>query len=203
MSVEVRLAAPSDAAGIGALFARAFAADPVTSWVTPDSARRAGLLQRLNTAIARHEGIPRGSTYVAETPAGLVGAAVWQPPGQRPVNWRAPQYAVPFALTAGLALGRDIPRMTAAGRAAAKARPRRPHWYLQLLGVDPAAQHSGVGSAIVLDQLRRIDEQRQPAYLETTVENLEFYERFGFEVTGELAMPSGAPTEYSLLRESR
>jgi hypothetical protein len=106
MSVEIRLAVASDAGAIGQLFARAFANDPVTSWVTPSRARRERLLQRLNTVIARYEGIPRGATYVARDNDTVIGAAIWQPPGPHPISWRT----IPFALLAGRALGRDMTR---------------------------------------------------------------------------------------------
>lgn len=196
--VDIRLARAADATEIGRVLARAFAHDPVTSWVTRDPGRRERVLLRLNTAIARHEGIPRGATYVAEAASGIVGAAVWQPPARLSLRWRS----VPFALTAGLTLGRDIPRMTTMGRAAARARPHARHWYLQLLGVDPDAQHTGVGSALLRAHLAVVDSQRLPAYLETTAENLSFYERLGFGVAHEISVSRGAPLEFSLIRSA-
>lgn len=199
MTVEVRLATIADAAAIGEVFAAAFADDPVTSWVTPDAGRRARLLRRLNTAIARYEGVPLGATYVAVDGVVVVGAAVWRPPGRTRLRWSS----VVFGPVAGAALGRSIPRTVAAGRAAARSRPREPHWYLQLLGVRPDVQGSGVGSALVREHLRVVDAARVPACLETTVENLGFYARLGFEVAGEVVMPRGAPVEHSLVRTTR
>ncbi|HEX4059096.1 MAG TPA: GNAT family N-acetyltransferase [Galbitalea sp.] len=196
MTVEVRHATLADAAAIGEVFALAFAQDPVTSWVTPDAGRRARLLVRLNTAIARYEGIRLGATYVAVDAGRLVGAAIWRPPGRAPLRFGS----VRFALVSGVALGLSIPRTIAAGRAAAGARPREPHWYLQLLGVDPDIQGCGVGSALVGEHLRVVDAAGLSACLETTGENVGFYGRLGFEVVGEIAMPVGAPREYSLVR---
>ncbi|HEX4442315.1 MAG TPA: GNAT family N-acetyltransferase [Galbitalea sp.] len=196
MGVEIRLAVAADAPAIGEVFARAFANDPVTSWVTPDPMRRVRLLRRLNTLIAHYEGIPHGATYVAGDGTEVVGAAIWQPPGRHPVT----ASSIPFSLRAGRAIGRDIPRMISAGRAAAAARARNGGWYLQLLGVDPRAQNTGIGSALVREQLRIIDDQRSPATLETTVENLPFYRHLGFEPVGEIVIGRGAPLEYSLLR---
>jgi ribosomal protein S18 acetylase RimI-like enzyme len=196
VGVEVRLAGTADAEVIGAIYSRAFAHDPVTSWVTPDAERRERLLRRLNGLIARYEGVPRGATHIAEDAGRAVGAAIWQPPGPHPFSWRT----VPFSLRAGSALGRDIPRMIAMGRAVYAARPKAAHWYLQLLGVEPDAQGSGVGSALVREQLKKVDAQGLPAYLETTKENLEFYGRLGFEVVGEIVIGDEAPREYSLVR---
>jgi len=196
MGVDVRLARGSDAAAIGSALARAFADDPVTSWVTPDPARRARVLARINAAIARYEGIPRGATYVADNDGIVVGAAIWQPPSH-PATWRS----IPFALVTGATLGRDIPRMTRAGAAAARSRPRERHWYLQLLAVDPTVQGTGLGSALVRAHLEIVDAQRLPAYLETTAENLPFYRRLGFLPTGDIKIGGGAPKEFSLLRK--
>jgi ribosomal protein S18 acetylase RimI-like enzyme len=194
MGVEIRLARPSDAVAIGSVFARAFAGDPVTSWVTPDAARRARVLRRMNTAIARYEGVPRGATYVAIVSGEVVGAAIWQPPGARVVTWRG----VPFALMAGQVLGRDMGRMIAAGRAAARARPGRPHWYLQLLGVDPDAQGDGVGGLLVREGLRVVEESGVGAHLETTEENVGFYRQLGFVVRGEFRVGREGVVEYSM-----
>jgi ribosomal protein S18 acetylase RimI-like enzyme len=194
--MDIHLAVAADAGAIGELYSRAFADDPMTSWVTRGAVRRSRVLRRLNTAIARYEGIPRGASYVARDAGAIVGAAIWQPPGAHPISWNS----VPFALTAGRALGRDMGRMIAMGRAVAAARGSARSWYLQLLGIDPDRQGSGIGSALVREHLRVADEQRVSAHLETTIENLGFYARLGFEVTGEIVTGRGAPMEFSLVR---
>ena len=86
------------------------------------------------------------------------------------------------------------------GRAVAAARRGTRSWYLQLLGVEPDRQGSGIGSALVREHLRLADRQGVAAYLETTIENLGFYGELGFEVIGEIGIGRGAPVEYSLLR---
>jgi ribosomal protein S18 acetylase RimI-like enzyme len=48
-----------------------------------------------------------------------------------------------------------------------------------------------------------VDEDELVAYLETTVENLGFYGRLGFEVVGEIVIHPSAPREYSLMRSRR
>lgn len=196
MSTEVRAAVAADAVEIGAVFSRAFANDPVTSWITADAARRDRLLRRLNTLIARYEGIPRGATYVALRDGSIVGASIWQPPGRPRLGWGT----IPFSLGAGRALGRDMARMIAAGRAAAGARSWSDSWYLQLLGVSPDAQGDGVGSALVRAHLAVVDAERSDAGLETTAENLAFYARLGFESVRQITIAPGAPIEFALRR---
>lgn len=67
-----------------------------------------------------------------------------------------------------------------------------PHLYLWFLGVDPSAQGGGVGRALLAELHADSDAAGVPTYLETaTPQNLGFYERDGYEVIGEIPMPSG------------
>jgi GNAT superfamily N-acetyltransferase len=65
----------------------------------------------------------------------------------------------------------------------ARWNPTRPHWHLGPVGVDPQSQGRGVGSALVADFCRRVDDAGALAYLETDKrENVPFYEKHGFTV---------------------
>jgi len=67
-----------------------------------------------------------------------------------------------------------------------KRDPDRPHSHYGPFGVDPALQGRGVGSLVLAEYTRRLDEGSEDAYLETDKpENVRLYERFGFQVTGE------------------
>jgi ribosomal protein S18 acetylase RimI-like enzyme len=77
-----------------------------------------------------------------------------------------------------------------------------PHWYLLIVGVDPALQGKGLGSALVKEGLARADDTRCPCYLETSEErNLAFYERLGFVVVGTAPLGKGAPPGWAMRRE--
>ena len=53
---------------------------------------------------------------------------------------------------------------------------------------------SGLGSALINQMLRRIDEDALPAFLDTSEpDNLGYYERFGLLVTAESTLPNGIP----------
>ncbi len=68
----------------------------------------------------------------------------------------------------------------------ARMDPGRPHSHFGPFGVDPSLQGRGVGSLVLAEYTRRLDERREDAYLETDKpENVRLYKRFGFEVTGE------------------
>ena len=79
--------------------------------------------------------------------------------------------------------------------------PGEPHWYLPLIGVDPARQGRGLGSALMRHALAACDRDRLPAYLESSSPaNIPLYERHGFERLG--AIQSGdSPTVVPMLRK--
>ena len=76
----------------------------------------------------------------------------------------------------------------------AALKPPGPCWYLNGISVDPSAQRTGLGSALINQMLPRIDDDALPAFLDTSEpDNLGYYERFGFLVTAELTLPNGIP----------
>ena len=67
-----------------------------------------------------------------------------------------------------------------------KRDPDEPHSHLGPLGVDSHLQGRGIGSAILAEYTRRLDERSLLGYLETDKrENVVLYERHGFEVVEE------------------
>jgi ribosomal protein S18 acetylase RimI-like enzyme len=76
------------------------------------------------------------------------------------------------------------------------------HWYLAGIGVEPAVQRHGVGSALLRPGLDAADRAGLPAALLTNSErNLAFYERHGFRVIHEGETPSGGPHAWMMRRE--
>jgi ribosomal protein S18 acetylase RimI-like enzyme len=72
--------------------------------------------------------------------------------------------------------------------------PRETHWYLPLIGVDPAHQRNGFGAALLQDTLRQCDRDHAVAYLESTnAANVPLYKRHGFEVLGTIQVGSSPP----------
>jgi ribosomal protein S18 acetylase RimI-like enzyme len=77
---------------------------------------------------------------------------------------------------------------------------QEPHWHLTKIGVDPARQGQGIGSALMQHRLAACDKEGLPAYLESSnPANLPFYERHGFEVLGEIQAGS-SPKLFPMLR---
>lgn len=68
----------------------------------------------------------------------------------------------------------------------ATIQPKVPMTYLWFIGVDPLAQGQGIGSKLLQEIINYSNSNKRPIYLETsTVKNLPWYEKFGFEVYNE------------------
>ncbi len=81
--------------------------------------------------------------------------------------------------------------------------PLEAHWHLPLIGVDPAHQGKGIGSALLSHILNVCDGQNVPAYLEaTSPRNAPLYERHGFEAVGSIQV-ADSPQSIPMLRKPR
>ena len=75
-------------------------------------------------------------------------------------------------------------------------------WYLAWLGVDPAAQRTGTGTALLQDMFARLDAQGVATYLETEKEaNVAYYLKQGYKVVHEGVLPEGGPGYWCFLRQ--
>jgi ribosomal protein S18 acetylase RimI-like enzyme len=75
-----------------------------------------------------------------------------------------------------------------------RAHFHEPHLYLWQLAVDPAAQRSAVGRALMTRVIADAERATIPIYLETAnPDNVPYYRSFGFAETGREPLPRGAP----------
>ena len=193
---ETRGAMAEDLEAIAATLARAFFDDPMIMHLIPDEARRAAKSPRLFGTLFKLA-LPFGACDV--TP-GCESATLWRPPGK----WHMPfwQYLVhgPALLDV---FGTNVTKVMATMDQVESVHPHAPHWYLQTIGTDPAAQGKGFGGRLMRRRLALVDEAHAPAYLESSKEaNIPIYQSFGFAVTGEIRIPNG-PTLYAMWREPR
>jgi len=187
----VRLARAADIDELAQVLGRAFDDDPVMNHVITARpvAPRAALL--LGTIAKVH--LDDGAVYVAEDPStgAILGGAIWAPPDR----WKTPLLAYVKHLPSVLrAVGlRGIPKISVLD-AIEREHPTAPHYYLAVIGTDPAQQGRGVGGALVAPILERCDTEGLPAYLESSKEsNVGYYARFRFEVTKPFTLKGGPP----------
>jgi GNAT superfamily N-acetyltransferase len=80
---------------------------------------------------------------------------------------------------------------------------QEPHYYLSLWATHRAHVGRGLGTALIHDNLARIDAERMPAYLESTnPANLPRYEALGFHRRDEFG-PVGGPVITTMWRDAR
>ena len=193
---SVATAGPERWRAVADVLAAAFQDDPVLSWLIPSPARRPPALRRFFAIEARAIALPHGHSVAA----GDEAAALVLPPG----HWRAPlkvqlRHGTGFTRAFGPRLPLAFAVLTALERRHARNAPA-PHVYLPYIGVVPAAQGQGVGTALLEPVLERCDRVRLPAYLEASSPgSARLYRRLGFK-TLETVRPLGAPPIELMLR---
>lgn len=173
------------------IIALAFAADPMTRWTWPDPRTYLAAMPRFVPAFAG-KAFGRGSAYCI---GDFAGAALWLPPDAEPDTEALGELMQSTLTPAQLEDARALfPQM-------ATYHPHEPHWYLPLIGVDPAHQGKGHGHALMTYALEHCDRDHLPAYLESTnPRNITLYERHGFEVLGTIQVGSSPPLTPMLRR---
>lgn len=196
MMIDVSGADWRDIDELSAVLSRAFQDDPVWTWMQPDPTGRT----RLFAAMARYHHFAGGGIQAARRGGAIGAAALWDPPERwqhRPIEQLR---AAPSLLRA---LGARLPRALRLDSVAHAAHPEEPHWYLAVIGSDPTVRGGGFGQTLMKAGLARCDAEHAPAYLESSKpENVPYYERFGFEVTGEIVVPGG-PTLIPMWRRAQ
>ncbi len=175
------------------IFTLAFVDDPMLRWIFADGST---YLKHLGAAQFTLGGraVAHGTGHVLDD---FSAGAFWLPPGVG-IDDEA----------MGALIERAVPADKQADLAGVAAQmgtyhPHEPHWYLAVLGVDVSRQGKGLGSLLMKHALARVDDERMPAYLESSnPRNIPFYERHGFEVIGRIQ--SGAtPVVTPMLRRVR
>ena len=169
----------------------AFRADPPCRWFFPEEDAFARHFPALALALGA-AAFRDGTLTHAEG-----GAALWLAPDA------APDEEAIGALVAD-ALPDHRHADAFAVFAAMEARhPATPHWYLPMVGVEPARQGRGLGSALIRPVLERCDRTGVPAYLEATApRSRALYERLGFRVMATIR-EGGCPPLWCMIGEPR
>ncbi len=184
----IRKADAADVPALAGALARAFDDDPVMAWLFPDPARRTRTLPRFFSAHLTKIVLPHDAVY---TSADVAGGALWEPPGKWRLGARGQLRMLPDFIRL---FGRRLPLASRGLNLVEASHPQELHWYLAVLGTEPARQGQGIGSCLMAPILERCDREGLPAYLESSKEsNIAFYGRHGFEVTGEIRLPGGPP----------
>jgi GNAT superfamily N-acetyltransferase len=186
---DVRPATPADLPAIGRTLAAAFDGDPVWSHLASPKADWTARASAWFEAEARSQLKGHGEVLVDEE---VRGAAIWVEPD----HWKGtPVEALALAVPSVRLFRSRMPRAISNLALMERKHPKAPdHWYLAILGTDPAHQGTGIGSALIRGVTDRCDAQGLGAYLESSKEqNVPYYARHGFEVREQISAGDGPP----------
>ena len=170
----------------------AFAANPMARWTWPHAHQYLAAMPRMARAFGGRA-FSNGSAFCID---GYAGTALWLPPG---VHADEEELDAVLKSTASAPAAETAPIF----EEMARYHPSEPHWYLPLIGVDPAHQGKGLGEALMTYALAQCDREHVPAYLESSSpRNIPFYRRQGFEPLGAIQVGS-SPTLVPMLRRRR
>jgi GNAT superfamily N-acetyltransferase len=199
--IDVAPARRADVRTLSRTLGRAFHDDPVMMWMLPDATARARGLPRMFATMTRHHFLRGGGAEVASRHSAIGAAALWDPPGAWKESRLEALLMMPgfmLAFRSRASVGEEV------AETMKRVHPQEPHWYLAVIGSDPAVRGKGFGQALMHSRLDRVDAEHAPAYLESTKpENVPYYQRFGFEVTGKIVLPNGGPTMWPMWRNPR
>jgi ribosomal protein S18 acetylase RimI-like enzyme len=169
----------------------AFAADPLTRWAIPNPADYLAAMPTIVDAFGGN-GLTHGTTFLID---GYPGAAMWLPPGV------APDVDRMMLIIDRYVHGQVKEEFLGVFEQMGAYHPHETHWYLPLIGVDPAKQGRGYGAALMRHAAQRFDRDGVVAYLESSnPRNISLYERHGFEVLGTIRVGSSPPVTPMLRR---
>lgn len=193
MNTIIKIAQASDEAGAIDALTLAFSVDPMARWSLPNPAKYLATFSLIARAFGGNA-FKRGTAYIAN---GFAGTALWLPPG---VGSDEESLMRLFNENVSDDVKEDMQEIF---EQMEKFHPTEQHWYLPMIGVDPAYQGVGVGSALMTEALKAVDRDGLIAYLESSnPRNISLYERHGFEVIGEIQSGS-SPVLRPMLRRAR
>jgi ribosomal protein S18 acetylase RimI-like enzyme len=194
---------PKERDGGAGVVGRAFAEYDLFRYYYPDEGERRAAAHTY-AFVSVSVCLKYGEVYASSDK--LEGVAAWLPPGKSPFGLGQVVRTVPLPVLARFAR-QGAGRMLTYGRYVDGLHRRvvpYPHWYLEIIGVDPPCQGQGVCSRLLRPMLERIDRERMPCYLETNAEkNAAIYRRFGFEVVSQEKLPGTPVTTFAMLRKAQ
>lgn len=168
-----------------------FSSDPFQRWLMPDPTIYYKNFKKWTVNTCKQSFLEEG-VFGDEN---NYGTAVWFPPG----------YDIDFTNISETF--KDIPkdRIEEAFKMFEELGENRLNdaWYLEYLAVDPSKQGSGLGSLILKESLKVIDELGEAAYLESSnPKNMSLYERFGFRFLKKIQVGS-SPQLNTMFRQPK
>ncbi len=193
---EPQVVTPEQADTAVRILVDSFYRDPLWSWAMPDDDRRRAQ-HRAVWRLFVEAAVPHSSVWLSGNGA---ATALWIPPGAAELT---DEQAAQFEPMLVDLMGTGAARVLQTFDVLDQGHPHdEPHFYLSLLGTDPARLGHGYGLGLLADTLRVVDEAGVPAYLEASNEaNVPLYTRYGFRPRARLVMPDDGPDVVTMWRD--
>ncbi len=191
----------AEAAGV---LARSFRDNPNFVDLFPDEKIRTRVLPHVFAAGLR-DALGFEHVYAAMHGDEIFGVATWLPPGAFPLSLRRQLRVLPDMVRILATAPRSTRWLLQFTSSVTGQHPEQPYWYLENVGVEPAAQGLGIGTRLLEPVLSLADAAGQSCYLETQTErNVAWYRKLGFEVRdSEVSFTPGGPPNWTMFRHPR
>jgi GNAT superfamily N-acetyltransferase len=188
MEVKIIALARNDIQKSGGILGKAFQNDPAMLMMPAES----GAEERIESSAKLFVNqllacLRNGSPMIVKDTTRILSAFSLYPPGTYPIPLTEQikmilvtvLKASLFSRQTWLALNRGIKLLDEMK----KKHPKNPHYYLEVLGVEPSYQGKGIGSMILKSINEKADKEGVGCYLETAQpRNLPLYKRFGYQI---------------------
>lgn len=189
--MELRQAQPADLEPLTRLFTEAFGADPLWRWAFPGDDGLEAMWRLYIGSALRYP-----ATWIA---GDFAAASLWIPPGGEELTPEEEERVEP--LLEGHVGPRTPDVLELLDRFDGSHPRAEPHYYLSLLGTATAHRGRGLGMALLRENLRRMDDEGVPAYLESSnPANDERYAGVGFRGVSRFTTPDDARTVTGMWR---
>jgi ribosomal protein S18 acetylase RimI-like enzyme len=202
----VRRARAGEEKAIAGALTAAFPDEPALNWWLKQDVDKERARAKFFEAAMGDAVHPKRELWLAEAGEGgrVMGGALWCPPGATAFELPLIKQLRVTPLLLSIAGFEGMERALALGKELVKSHPKPPHWHLVFLGVIPELQGQGVGSAMLKQMLRGVDEANAISYLEASVErSVGLYQRHGFDITQEFFAPQGGPKIWTMTRPAQ
>jgi ribosomal protein S18 acetylase RimI-like enzyme len=199
-TTPARLLTLADVEQSAHVISQAFAEDPLCSYMLPFRRTRTKTLYKFFYVYGELS-IQNQRGYGVGDP--LQAAAYWKSPEQDSLSISVRSLGkvipllftfYPFGIVKARAILNQIEKLH-------KKHADEPHYYLDNLGVLPAAQGKGLASRLIRPILEMADSQKVIAYTDTVTQaNVALYEHFGFQCVETCPVPGTGITVWALRR---
>lgn len=193
--MEARVATERDLEPATELLTAAFAGDPVWGWAFPDRADLEAWWRFNIRSALRFPWVWVLGDFAA--------VAMWIPPGESELTEEEEAQVEPMVRRLAGPRATEVLELLERFESSHPG-DGPPHFYLSLLGTDPARRGHGYGMTLLEHNLDLIDREQMPAYLESSNPgNDPRYERRGFRRVGEFNRPDEKLTVATMWRDAR